>query len=263
MKINFLSDLHLEGNNPANNLLSKPYVPTGDVVLLSGDITNSTSMERVKEYFENCGKEVLYIPGNHEYYGGNWDTQVDTMCKYYAENCPNIKVMDDDYVKIGDVHFLGGTFWSNISPLEEGEVKRCIADFVWYARNKFERPIQVIDGCTIDKQRQAHKLSYEWFDLMLGNIRRKDPEAKIVCFTHFPPSWEAQEARFKSTALGSYFYSHSDYLIEKHQPNYWIYGHTHGNISWKNGITNILSNQLGYRSEPSNSSFDQHMEIEL
>ncbi len=263
MKINFLSDLHLEGNTPPKNLLSKPYAPTGDVVLLIGDIANARSLERVDEYFGNCGKDVLYVPGNHEYYGGDWEIQVDRMVKHFAKTSPNIKVMDDDYIQIGDVYFLGGTFWSNISPADERDAARCIADFRAFP-NRQGILKSVIEGCTINRQRQAHKLSYEWFDLMLGNIRRKDPDAKIVCFTHFPPSWQAQEARFKGTGLGSYFYSKSEYLIEKHQPNFWLYGHTHGNICWDHGITKVLSNQFGYSSEfVTQKYFDQHREIEL
>src|SRR6478672_1928937 len=62
MKLNILSDLHLgQGamESPRND---------ADVVVLAGDIARP---EQALDWAVSLGKPVLYVPGNHEFYGGS------------------------------------------------------------------------------------------------------------------------------------------------------------------------------------------------
>jgi len=81
MKINLMSDLHLEFIQNENDIMD---VGSGDVLLLCGDILVSKYVEKSKIYnkfLSECSKnyeKVLYIFGNHEYYGGDI-VQVDAI----------------------------------------------------------------------------------------------------------------------------------------------------------------------------------------
>ena len=62
MKLNILSDLHLgqgELEPPRND---------ADVVVLAGDIARPG---QALAWAASLGKPVLYVPGNHEFYGGS------------------------------------------------------------------------------------------------------------------------------------------------------------------------------------------------
>ena len=61
MKLNILSDLHLSQGELA------PPVNDAEVVVLAGDIARPPE---AVAWASRLGKPVLYVPGNHEYYGG-------------------------------------------------------------------------------------------------------------------------------------------------------------------------------------------------
>lgn len=62
MKLQILSDLHLE--------LSKfePFATDADIIVLAGDIAlEDNGIIWARAVFPN--KEIIYVPGNHEFYG--------------------------------------------------------------------------------------------------------------------------------------------------------------------------------------------------
>lgn len=71
MKLQIASDLHLEflpSDWPATGLV-EPH-PDADLLVLAGDIHNGI---RAIELFKDCPVPVLYVPGNHEFYGEAWE----------------------------------------------------------------------------------------------------------------------------------------------------------------------------------------------
>ena len=56
-------------------------------------------------------KHILYVPGNHEYYGAD----IDRTRKQLAEECARygITLLDTDAIVIDDVHFIGATLWTD------------------------------------------------------------------------------------------------------------------------------------------------------
>ncbi len=85
MKLNILSDVHLSQGPLA------PPATDADVVILAGDIA------RPQEAIAwACGfaKPVLYVPGNHEFYGGSIAGTLAELRRLSAGTC--IRVLDDD-----------------------------------------------------------------------------------------------------------------------------------------------------------------------
>lgn len=70
MRIHVLSDLHLEFSP-----FIAPQVTASDVVILAGDIhVKGHGVPWARPAFEG---PVLYVPGNHEFYGGHSHCAVD------------------------------------------------------------------------------------------------------------------------------------------------------------------------------------------
>jgi len=233
MKIQILSDLHLERGLPSWLQRWKPQEGT-EVLILAGDITNAKNPDVVGEMFGELKIPVLYILGNHEYYGGDW---YDTKAMFKSKYSPltgNINLLDDDFAMVNGVRFIGSTYWSDIKPSEEGEALSFIADFRG-----------LIAGCTMNLQRQRHRHAQDYLKLCMKDSREKGIDKNVI-ITHFPPSWQAREERFKASGLGSYFYNDDEALVELLEPNLWIYGHTHGNLNFKVGEIPVVCNQQGY-----------------
>lgn len=255
MKIQILSDLHLEGGIPS---WLQNFKAIGDVLVLAGDIVNARNISSLNLFnSHDLGVPVIYVLGNHEYYKGNYPETKDAIREYISEERLGITLLDNEIADLifnGEkVRFIGATLWSTVSPLDEGDVSKYIADF---------------RGMIGDRSVLQHNMNGEFsrglIKYYLENANREDVD-KIVVVTHFPPSWQAQEERFKSSGMGSYFFNNMDDMILDLEPNLWIYGHSHGNLRFKIGKTPVECNQMGYLGarEPCLLTFNPHYCVEI
>jgi predicted phosphodiesterase len=72
MKLQIMSDLHLEMHADGGAAFIRALDPTGvDLLVLAGDITMAQHYEDLETVFEPLATkyhQILYVPGNHEYY---------------------------------------------------------------------------------------------------------------------------------------------------------------------------------------------------
>ena len=111
MKIRILSDLHLEFGKIEIVALPDDMDTT---LILAGDIHVGT---RAFDFVtELCARfrNVIYILGNHEFYGHDVPTIVDNW-RYIAKNIDNLQVLEKDYVVVEDTIFIGGTMWTDLN----------------------------------------------------------------------------------------------------------------------------------------------------
>lgn len=94
------------------------------VAKLSGIGCSSKTPKEALAWASAFDKPVLYVPGNHEFYGGSIAGTVDELKRLSAGS--NIRVLDDDEVVIEGVRFLGSTLWTDFLLFGEGE-KRAAA----------------------------------------------------------------------------------------------------------------------------------------
>src|SRR5512141_2504101 len=112
MQLQILSDLHLSVGG-----LDHPRT-TGDVIVLAGDIARPKDAIAWARGFD---QPVLYVPGNHEFYGGSIDgtlAELRDLC-----NGTNITLLDRDEIVIDGVRFLGTTLWTDFRLQGEGEAR--------------------------------------------------------------------------------------------------------------------------------------------
>jgi hypothetical protein len=92
LKIHILCDLHVEFGD------FLPPVVGADVVVLAGDIhVKNRGLQWIFE--QNFEVPVLYILGNHEFYGEKFPGLIDKL-KMDAEGT-NVRVLENDSVEIG------------------------------------------------------------------------------------------------------------------------------------------------------------------
>ena len=114
MKLHILSDLHLEFGEPF-------AVPSAeaDVLVLAGDIHCGTRGLDCAASIAK-GRPVIYVAGNHEFYGHHLHGTAVALRKVAAEL--GIHYLDNDELALDGVRFLGTTLWTNFTLNGLGEV---------------------------------------------------------------------------------------------------------------------------------------------
>jgi len=80
---------------------------------------------------------------------------------------------------------------------------------------------------------------------------------KTVVLTHHVPTFLHYPPEYLGDLLNEAFAVELKELISETQPDFWIFGHHHKNITpFKMGNTNMLTNQLGYIRAEENLLFD-------
>ena len=76
MKLQIVSDLHLDAHNFPDKIIDDLYTPYTDVLVVAGDIitngfdNNNSPVKLLKKLAAKfITHEILYVPGNHDFYG--------------------------------------------------------------------------------------------------------------------------------------------------------------------------------------------------
>lgn len=241
MKLHILSDLHLEFSE------FEPPATDADIIILAGDIgKGSNGIDWARKAFPN--KEIMYVPGNHEFYGYRRPETL-AMMRDAAQKV-GVHLLDEDELVIGNVRFLGCTLWTDF--LLFGEAKKstamsdgqlCLNDFR-VIREEWKMPF------TPARSIELHEQSLAWLKSKL-----EEPfDGKTVVVTHHLPSKQSVVDRFKEALLSACFASELDYLFGK--MDLWIHGHTHDNLDYEVNGTRVICNPRGYVTYNCQENFD-------
>lgn len=248
MKIQILSDLHIE---------FQPFQlreTEADVIVLAGDI--HVGEKGVKWAITNIpNKPVIYVLGNHEYYGHAYPRLVQKL-KDVALGT-NVYVLENDAVAIAGVNFFGCTLWTDFQlfgdPRIAGyEATQKMTDFRRIRVNPSHSKFRSIDAAIV------HRKSISWLQANLASHQSE----KLVVLTHHAPSKKSVPLEYQAELLSAAYASHLDDLITDSQVTLWIHGHTHHSWDYKIDSTRIICNPRGYPDEP-NNSFDPELVIEI
>ena len=233
MRIHLLSDLHNEFSP------FTPEVLEADVVILAGDIDVKTrGVTWAKQTF-SC--PVLYVPGNHEYYGGHLSR---TLEKMRAAQDERVRVLDRDEVIIAGVRFLGATMWTDFAAKGNPRIaaltaQEQMADFKRIRTEKFRhiRPADLISQSVKTRDWLRTKLA-EPFD------------GRTVVITHHAPSMRSlQDNPHAGGHMDAAFANHWEDLMGGDQVALWVHGHSHTAVDYDVAGTRVVCNPRGYPGE--------------
>lgn len=247
MKIQIVSDLHLEFSH------LKIKRTDCDVLVLPGDIVVAAQLHKLRNICREKECPIVYVTGNHEYYGGIID-EVDAAIKEIEQEFDHFHFLKNESVVIDDVRFLGGTLWSNFDLSGNPQafahmVKRGISDF---HRVRID-PVRLFNG---DHCRNFNLEARAY----LAEELTKPFEGKSVVVTHFCPSPKCIVPMFEGSPLNPYFTCNCEDLMEN-DIALWIHGHTHASIDVQCNGTRIVANPRGYHTE--NKQFNNKLVVEI
>ena len=131
MKIQYMSDLHMEFQENSRYLKNNELPVTGDVLVLAGDIfylrDKVAPLTKFWKWASENYRQVLIVPGNHEYY--NYSDVMERGLQWRWMFRKNVGYYQNQVVRIDDTDFVLSTLWSRINPNDEY--------FVWKGMNDF------------------------------------------------------------------------------------------------------------------------------
>lgn len=207
-----ISDLHTEEK------IHEVMVPNNaDVIVIAGDIVHQ---EIAFNHFAQFDKPVIAVAGNHDYWGRDITDGV-TALRAIAASYPNVHVLENETLILGDLRFIGSTFWTSYGELHPRLVVEAANYLSDFARIR-------ADAWLADKQN---------LEFLQEKITQIDVEARRVpAIEHFLPTVEEILARqrfhpiigyalhqkavdFISTELASAFKGKT--IVVTHHPPTW------------------------------------------
>ena len=253
MKLNVLSDLHLsvEGmDRPRND---------ADVVVLAGDIARPRQAAAWALGFD---KPVLYVLGNHEFYGGSIESTANELKRLCAGS--GMRVLDDDEIVIDGVRFLGSTLWTDFMLLGDGDAKSAAMAEARNFMRDFSRIRSGYSSTAVFTPEESTALfarHADWLDRRLA-IPHAGP---TVVITHHAPSQQSIHPRYVDSLLNASFVSDAEHLFGTGRAQLWVHGHTHDSFDYSVNGTRVVCNPRGYGKAGANENprFDPDLVIEV
>ncbi len=269
MNIQLLSDLHLESNP---DFMPTP-APGADVLVLAGDIgsyQNHSALSASGDTDFGLGRfspqqgwptPVLFVPGNHEYDGMDFDTAHQRL----QETCVRLSItwLEREVVQLGTVRFVGTTLWADfdaLGPLAGQALPDKIPAHFSHPNSPYTRQLKARhkafraanhylrktgtqragEPWLAEGMREQALLCQDWLSAAL----REPFDGPTVVVTHFAPSLHSADPRYGHTPGTAGFCNGLDGFLHKAQ--WWLHGHLHCPSRYTLNGCQVVANPLGY-----------------
>jgi Icc-related predicted phosphoesterase len=299
MKFQYCSDLHLEfPDNYDLFIKEKKLKPAADNLIIAGDLAYlklvtedkcDTTKVHIKyedrfddaiQYLSDNWKNVIIIPGNHEYYGEQAPSMHNMQyCRQFRLKS-NVTLIEKSSIRFEDDNCVytiaGGTMWTVMPAEDMYYVEQKMND---YRRIRYDDDYKFNGGYAA---RDCANFAYAMYDI-LGTKEYRDSLAnriffentdnerkgilhKAIIVSHHCPIEKGLKNWYQIKNCGPWqrdmamqmkhgYYCDMSKTIKKIQPDVWIYGHTHATNKIKCGNTQFLENSMGYVAYGHNDKF--------
>ncbi len=256
VRLRILSDLHLGQAG-----LDLPEAQA-DIIVLAGDIARPT--QSVDWALSSFSQPVLYVPGNHEFYGSSVRRTLDEL-RRRAEGT-HVHVLDNDEITLLGVRFLGSTLWSSFDLDGAAEREHAISQAQAMIRDFSRIESDALPGVPFSPtdMETLFARNRQWLASRLeaGPATAGTP---TVVISHHAPSPRSIHPRFAGSPLNGCFVSDCEALMGRAQAALWIHGHTHNSFDYEVKGTRVICNPRGYifNGALENAQFDPALTIDV
>lgn len=251
--------IHFESDNHRDMYTKYMYtmVPNdpqlqGRIAILAGDINTDTHpFKYVLDVLHEHALRfwyVLFVPGNHDFYGTFVDSYGDELrLRLRERKLDNVIVLNGSQreFSVDGVDFWGDTLWTDLHlgghdvlyPFKIQSSMPCFSHIGVHDNSKEGYHYFLAEDMLRLNQEQVYDLK---------RFLNKETTNKKVVVTHFSPSMKSMDPKFRFHSMNDYFHNNLDWIIEEIGPDVWIHGHSHAAVDYYIGKTRILCNPVGY-----------------
>ncbi|MBO1529957.1 metallophosphoesterase family protein [Psychrobacter sp. F1192] len=264
MKLQILSDLHIDSYARQSHPMGHIPKTEADLVLVAGDTANSDSgMPWLQEQAARLQVPVVTIAGNHEYFSEDvlhFDKKLATWDNYNTTTCQGLRFLQCQYMDVGDVRILGCTLWTDYQYQAD-------EDTMMVARRFMRDYKQIYAGYDLfspEVSIQIHAKQRQWLQQAL--MAAKTLGKKTVVMSHHSISPLSVSEKYANLPSNAAFVSDlSAWMYESWAPTLWVHGHTHEAFDYQIHNTRVLVNPRAYPNEVSSTeiafAWDKVIEI--
>ncbi len=276
MNIQLLSDLHLESNP---GFMPSP-APGADVLVLAGDIGSYQAHSALSAAgdadfglrrfspLHGWPTPVLFVPGNHEYDGLDFDEAHARL----QNSCAKLGItwLEREVVQMGAVRFVGTTLWADFDalgplagqPLPDPTSAKFPAHF-HHPNSQYTRQLKARDKAfraanfylrkaattrhgeawLAEGLREQALQCQDW----LAQALTTPFAGTTVVVTHFAPSLHSADPRYGLVPGTAGFCNALDHLLPHAQ--LWLHGHLHCPSDYTQHGCRVVANPLGYAAK--------------
>jgi UDP-2,3-diacylglucosamine pyrophosphatase LpxH len=239
------------------------------------DFRQDTDSRKIRgRYAKFCQEQlskysrVLYVMGNHESYRELFEETPGLLRDFLKKHAPNTRLLDNEteVFLLGEERLAvaGTTLWARCGAdtAEEWRIANAMQDFSlirterpsprWYHQGR--RAFQPYDAL------HEHEKALAW-------LRQELPKhERVIVLSHHAPSYESSAGHLHNTDYldDAYCSNQVDLILDHPQIEVYCHGHTHHDVRYKIGTTQIITNHRGYfpyeaiskRFDPSAADFD-------
>ncbi len=288
VKIQLLSDLHLE--------VHPHFVPTpapgADLLVLAGDVGSYQGGSLLKDADFGLARfspqhgwptPVLYVPGNHEYDGLDFDATHERL----RQTCERLGItwLEREVITLAQltgasepaVRFVGTTLWTDFDALGPTGVLSATSSASSTSANALAQQLKARDKAFRAANYYLKKaLTMRHGELMLAAQMRdqallcqtwlrdalNEPfDGTTVAITHFAPSLKSADPRYGMTPGTAGFCNALDELLPMAQ--LWLHGHLHAPSDYTAGGCRVVANPLGYARKNEQAGFNAGFVVDL
>ena len=234
MYIHLISDIHHEFKTYTFRFTE--LLKGIDCCILAGDIGNPYEETYVDflRYSSSFFKNVILVPGNHEYYNSYNIYEVDERLRHIS-NRTNVVFLNENTYILDDIKFIGCALWSEIPRKSKTLVENTLK-----SRYNTIHNLNLMDVDFYNNLHMSHL-----------NFIKKELDSsyyRCVVVTHHSPSRNMIEQRYYGSPLSNMYYSECDRLF--HSPLImWTSGHTHSSKWIQINEIDSISNAVGYSEQ--------------
>ena len=288
MKIQLLSDLHLE----ANPGFQPEPAPGADLLVLAGDIGSYQTrydgsvmleadwgLQRFSPLAQFAGwpAPVVFVPGNHEYDA----MDVDTAHHGLRQACERLGIqwLERETLQLDGVRLIGTTLWADfdalgdlpakVPPAEQSTGKARSAgraalapDPLTHRLRQREKAFRAANHYLVKMAGQRHGRLFDAEAMRamaldcqqwLREALAQPFEGSTVVVTHFAPTLHSADPRYGLSPGTAGFCNALDDLLS--QADLWLHGHLHCPQDRQVGRCRIVANPLGYAGKGEQMAF--------
>ena len=292
MKLGIISDLHIRSHIPninkenINKYIKKIFNNNIDIdldiIIISGDISEDNN--NIILFFKELIKvfpevKILFTHGNHEMWDHISKNNVNTIklmimfeenknisnlkkemeklksnkssykkikeLKNSLKDFKNLYYLDGETITINNKKILGIPMWYDFS-YGIKNFKLSIDEILDLWKNyMYDSELIFWD----EEQFNPIKYFSKQYKKIKNLFKKEKPD---IVFSHVGPIVPKNiPEKWKNASTGFYFFDGKE-LFDIHQPDLWIFGHTHDKYDFKYKNTRMICNPYGYRREKNN-----------